>query len=115
VVEPAGLAEGETARLGQLRESPSFRTNIGLVNMGAESAAVRIELFDATGAELAEFEVELGAVQWSQENRPFMRKAGREDLEAASARVTLVSGDGVVAYASVIDNRTNDATTVPMR
>jgi hypothetical protein len=44
-----------------------------------------------------------------------MRKAGREDLEAASARVTLVSGDGVVAYASVIDNRTNDATTVPMR
>lgn len=114
-LDTAGLAEGETARLGQLRESPSFRTNIGLVNMGADSATIRIELFDATGAQLTEYEVELGAGQWSQENRPFKKKAGREDLEAASARVTLVSGDGVVAYASVIDNLTNDATTIPMR
>jgi len=115
VLDTAGLAEGESARLGQLRESPTFRTNIGLVNMGVETATIRIELFDATGATLADYEIGLEAGQWAQENRPFEKKAGREDLEAASARVTIVSGGGVVAYASVIDNRTNDATTIPMR
>jgi PKD repeat protein/streptogramin lyase len=111
----AGLAAGESARLGLLRESAAFRTNIGVVNAGAEAAVVRIELFDATGAELAEFELGLEPGRWRQENRPFATRAGREDLDAASARVTVVSGAGVVAYASVVDNRTNDATTIPMR
>jgi PKD repeat protein/streptogramin lyase len=111
----AGLAAGETARLGMLRESAAFRTNIGVVNAGAATAVVRIELFDATGAELAEIELELEPGRWRQENRPFATRAGREDLEAASARVTVVSGSGVVAYASVVDNLTNDATTIPMR
>jgi PKD repeat protein len=114
-VDGAGLAVGESAWLGQLRESATFRTNIGLVNTGSESATVEILLFDATGAELLTFEVTLEPGQWHQENRPFSRRAGREDLDAASARVTVISGGGVVTYASVIDNQTNDATTVPMR
>ncbi len=48
----AGLAMGESARLGQLRESTAFRTNLGFVNTGAEPATVEIALLDATGAEL---------------------------------------------------------------
>lgn len=110
-----GLAADQSSRLGQLRESPSFRTNIGVVNTGDGAATVLIELFDATGAELADFELELDPGQWHQENRPFFKRAGREDLDAASAQVTVVSGDGVIAYASVIDSLTNDATTIPMR
>jgi len=110
-----GLTSGEVAWLGQLRESADFRTNIGLVNTGAETATVEISLFDATGAELLMYQVTIESGTWRQENRPFSRLAGRDDLDAASAKVTLVSGGPVVAYASVIDGQTNDATTIPMR
>ncbi len=111
----AGLAPGESAWLGQLRESADFRTNIGLVNTGAETATVELSLFDATGAELLIYQVTIESETWRQENRPFSRLAGRDDLDAASAKVTLISGGPVVAYASVIDGQTNDATTIPMR
>ncbi len=110
-----GLTSGDSAWLGQLRESATFRTNIGLVNTGDTTSIVEISLFDATGAELAEFEVEIAAGQWHQENRPFLRLTGRQDLDAASAEVSVISGGPVVAYASVIDGQTNDATTIPMR
>jgi streptogramin lyase len=110
----SGLATGESARLGQLRESARFRTNIGMVNTGVDPATVEIALFDATGAELARYQVEVEPGRWRQENRPFFTKAGRDDLDAASAKVTLMAGDGVIVYASVIDNSTNDATTIPM-
>jgi len=111
----AGLAMGESARLGQLRESPAFRTNLGFVNTGTVSATVEISLLDATGAELTTYDLVLESERWRADNRPFFARAGRENLNAASARVTVISGNGVVAYASVIDNLTNDATTVPMR
>jgi PKD repeat protein/streptogramin lyase len=111
----AGLSAGQLAWLAQLRESESFRSNIGLVNTGSETATVEIGLYDATGAELEVFQIELEPSRWHQENRPLLRRAGRSDLDAASASVRVVTGNGVIAYASVIDNLTNDATTVPMR
>jgi PKD repeat protein/sugar lactone lactonase YvrE len=111
----AGLAVGESARLGQLRESAAFRTNLGFVNTGTEPATVEVFLLDATGVELLNYELELESERWLADNRPFFKRAGREDLDAASAKVTVISGDGIVVYASVIDNLTNDATTVPMR
>ena len=111
----AGLEMGESARLGQLRESAAFRTNLGFVNTGTESATVEVSLLDATGAELTSYELVIEPERWIPDNRPFFRRADREDLDAASAKVTVMSGGGVVAYASVIDNLTNDATTVPMR
>lgn len=111
----AGLAMGESARLGQLRESAAFRTNLGFVNTGTEPATVEISLRDATGVELLKYDLVLESERWLADNRPFFKRAGREDLDAASAKVTVMSGGGVVAYASVIDNLTNDATTVPMQ
>jgi hypothetical protein len=111
----AVIGTGETALVGQLRESSDFRTNLGVVNTGSETATVRIRLFDATGTELAAFELELQPAEWRQENRPFFRRASRSDLDAASASVEVLSGGGVIVYGSVIDNSTNDATTVPMR
>jgi hypothetical protein len=111
----SGLAVGGSARLGQLQESSAFRTNIGLANTGAREATVEVSLLDATGSELLNFELVVEPNRWLQDNRPFFKRAGREDLDAASAKVTVISGDGIVAYASVIDNLTNDATTVPMR
>jgi PKD repeat protein len=111
----AGLAMGESARLGQLRESSAFRTNLGFVNTGTEPATIEVSLLDATGAELTTYELVLESERWRADNRPFFERADRDDLDAASAKVTVLAGSGVVAYASVIDNLTNDPTTVPMR
>jgi hypothetical protein len=111
----AGLSTDKFAWLAQLRESEAFRTNIGLVNTGTEPATVEVRLYDASGSELGVFEVGLEAGQWFQENGPFFHRAGRSDLDAASASVKVTTGAGVFAYASVIDNLTNDATTVPMK
>jgi PKD repeat protein len=110
-----GLAADETGSLGLLRESDDFRTNIGLVNTGSDPSTVEMVLFDAAGIELTRFEIELAPGEWSQLTRPFWKQAGRKDLDAASAQATVVTGAGIIVYGSVIDKRTNDATTIPMR
>ena len=74
-----------------------------------------LESLDLSGNQLASFTIELQPGEWHQEDRVFDRRAGRQDLDAASAQVSVVTGEGVVVYGSVIDNRTNDATTIPMR
>ncbi len=40
--------------------------------------------------------------------------AGQTDLDRGWALVRVTSGAGVIASASVVDNTTNDPTTVPM-
>jgi hypothetical protein len=110
----AGLAAGQSGVLPHLLENTGFRTNIGLLNAGTATAKVDVTLFDGEGLSLESFTITLEPGQWQQEYRPFFNRVGREDLDAAWAQVDVLSGDGVFAYASVLDNNTNDATTVPM-
>jgi hypothetical protein len=64
---------------------------------------------------LTTYQVELEPAEWEQKNRPFLREAGANDLDAAWARISVTAGSGVFAYATVIDNITNDPTAVTMR
>jgi hypothetical protein len=59
--------------------------------------------------------VTLAAGEWAQETEPFKNKAGRTDVNRGYARVTMQSGSGVFAFASVVDDLTNDPTTVVMQ
>jgi CubicO group peptidase (beta-lactamase class C family) len=106
--------DGDTVWLPQLRQDDLFRTNIGVVNGGEIEAVVRIRLYDDEGTRLAAPTRTLAPYARLQLNEPFRTIAGRTDLEAAYATVTVESGEGITAYASVIDNATNDPTTVPM-
>jgi len=110
-----GLSTGETALLSHLREDSAFRTNIGLVNTGTETATVDVAMYDGTGVYLTTYSVDLAHAEWKQANRPFAKWAGADDLDAAWAEVSVRSGDGVFAYATVTDNVTNDSTTISMR
>jgi len=110
-----GLSTGETALLSHLREDSAFRTNIGLVNTGTETATVDVAMYDGTGVYLTTYSVDLPHAEWKQANRPFAKWAGADDLDAAWAEVSVRSGDGVFAYATVTDNVTNDSTTISMR
>ncbi len=110
----AGLVAGQRAWIPQLVENDAFRSNVGLVNTGSAGAAVLVRLHDGAGTQLAEYTVTLAPGEWKQDNRPFANRAGRTDLDAGYAVVEVSSGAGVFAYGSVVDNLTNDPTTVPM-
>ncbi len=107
-----GLASGDTAWLVQLTETEAYRTNISLTNTGLTAASVTVTLFDAGGTPLTSYTVTLAPGEMKQDNRPFFAKAGKSNLTAGCARVVVNSGTGVVALASVVDNLTNDPTTI---
>jgi hypothetical protein len=108
-----GLAAGQSAWLGQLTENAQYRTNITLTNTGSAAARAIITLYDGSGAQVGSYAVDLAAGEWKQENRPFAAKAGQSSLVRGYAKVTVTAGSGVLAHASVVDNVTNDPTTVP--
>ena len=109
-----GLAAGQSAWLPQLSQNAAYRSNISLTNIGDAPAAATVELFDGAGDRLASYDVTLASGDWAQENRPFFGYADQTALDVGFAKVTATFGAGIVASATVIDNVTNDPTTVPM-
>jgi hypothetical protein len=110
-----GLAAGQIAYLAGLTENASYRCNIGLVNVGSDSATVLVELYDGAGTKLTDYKVSLNPGAWKQETQPFRNKAGQTAMDRGYAKVTVQVGSGVFAFASVVDNLTNDPTTVTMQ
>jgi hypothetical protein len=110
-----GLGAGQSAYLPGLVENAAYRCNIGVVSTDAGGAAVLVELFDGSGAKLTEYTVGLTQGQWTQETQPFRKLAGQTAMDRGFARVTVQSGAAVFAFASVVDNVTNDPTTVTMQ
>jgi hypothetical protein len=109
-----GLGAGQSAYLAGLTENASYRCNIGLVNVGSGAATVLVELYNGAGTKLTDYTVPLTAGQWAQETQPFRNKAGQTAMDRGYARITVQSGAGVFGFASVVDNLTNDPTTVAM-
>jgi hypothetical protein len=110
----AAALRGAPLHLTLLEESPAFRTNIGLFEVSGAPAKVRLSTTLPSGAPAAVIEVDLQANEFRQLGR-FLTQLGAGDA-VYNARVTVevVSGSGKVgAYASVVDNRTQDPTYVP--
>jgi CubicO group peptidase (beta-lactamase class C family) len=111
----AAARAGDIVWLPQLQQNAAFRTNIGLLNTGDIEARVRVFLYDASGNELISRWRTLEPSAWMQLQEPFARLAERSDIESGTAVVEIASGHGVIAYASVIDNATNDGTAISMK
>ncbi len=108
-----GLLAGQTAALSQLRSSSDFRTNVGFVNFGGDTAVVQTRLHDGNGQPVAGGPLTDSVPPWGwhQRNRAF----GSTVCEGCYATVSLAGGEGPIwAYASVVDNHSGDPTTVPM-
>jgi hypothetical protein len=111
-----GLMEGDTARLIGLRQMQGeFRTNISVTNTGTEDAEVEITLYGTDGSELDSYTLAVGVGMLVQDLQPFASRAEAPNAGWGFATVEVTSGGGVLASASVIDSRTNDATTIPMK
>jgi len=110
------LNTGDVASILQLRQKEGeFRTNISITNTGDESAVVRVRLYDENGDRLVQYGIGVGVRSLVQDPEPFKRRAGRPDLGWGFAEIEVVSGNGILATASVVDSRTNDATTIPVK
>jgi hypothetical protein len=115
VPETHTVAKGEIVWLPQLRQNSAFRTNVGLVNSGHLIARVRVVLYDDKGSQLAEKRRKLEPGAWIQLQEPFSQLAGEVDIDSGYASVEVLAGSGVIAYASIIDNSTNDGTAIAMK
>jgi len=92
--------------LQQLANSTAYRTNIGLVEASGQAASVLMRVFDDKNSLLAEIPVSLKPGEYLQDN--FFAKNG---LTFADGRVEIqvtTTGGKVTAYASTVDNLTQD-------
>ncbi len=113
---PEGLRAGESAWLPGLRQDEGlFRTNLSVTNTGDDPVTVTITLFAGDGGELVSYELNVEPKAVVQDLEPFKERAEEDELGWGFARVTATTGSGILTSASVIDSRTNDATTIPMR
>jgi hypothetical protein len=99
---------GEVGRLVGLSESSSvgsgFRTNIGVVNAVGGQAVVHIALYRSDGTWVRTLTRYVEAFEHIQLNRPF-----KDEVEVGYAVVwTSTPGARVYAYATVIDNQSDD-------
>ncbi|MCD4747827.1 MAG: hypothetical protein K8R59_00515 [Thermoanaerobaculales bacterium] len=114
--EAGGLSQGESVWLLGLRQvKDEYRSNLSVTNTGATAATVTITLFGTNGLQLDEYTLEPEPSEVIQDLEPFRWRAGRPNLGWGFAQVTVTSGSGILTSASVIDSRTNDATTIAMK
>jgi len=90
-----------------------YRTNIGVVNLSPVEIPVDIELFNASGLGLGHIYLNIAPWGYLQQGRVFAG-VGAEGTEDGFAVVRTSAQDGrFLAYASVVDNQTNDPTYIP--
>jgi hypothetical protein len=111
----AGLSAGESAWLLGLRQlGNAYRTNLSVTNVGDDTATVVVDLLGTDGSLLHGYTLTVEPSQVVQDLQPFKARAGKGSLGWGFARVTVESGHGVLASASVIDSRTGDSTIAAM-
>lgn len=115
-VAGGGLTQGKSARLLGLRQmTGAYRTNISVTNASMAAAEVKVTLYTSAGAELMNYNLTVGSGMVVQDLSPFQARANQPDLGWGFATVEVVSGEGILASASVVDNVSNDGTTIPMK
>lgn len=114
VVPTDGVGAGERPlQVLQLEESPSFHTNAGVVELTGNPVHVRITGVPPDGRTSAIVDLDVGPYQFVQLNRIF---AGMGYGTVYNGRISVEVTDGagrITAYASNIDNQTQDPTYIP--
>ena len=110
---------GQERHLIQLQNDDAARTNIGVVNASATSISVNVRFFATDGVLLADLQLEVEPFESRQINDVFSSLESTKALEELHDAFAVVSsstrGAAFFAFASVVDNSTNDAIFVPGR
>jgi hypothetical protein len=106
---------GQDRYLIQLQNDDTDRTNIGIASACAIPIMVDVGLFAADGSSLGDLQLQVDPFASVQVNDVFSRK-GLDDVNDAFAVVSSATGGAAFfAYASVVDNGSNDPIFVPGR
>ncbi len=109
------LKEGEEGYLSQLTENSTFRTNIGFANIGERDANISIYYYNSNGSLIGTENINLKPKKFLQLLQPLKDLNGISNIDSAYSKIKINLGDCIIVYASVIDNRTNDGTTIPIK
>jgi hypothetical protein len=108
----ADYAGASPKTLAPIRENSAFRTNLVLANATEARLTVHVALYAADGTPLGTRDVDLPPLGMTQINR-VAAALGATTLDLGRIAVsTPTPGGHVAAYASVIDNTTNDPRTI---
>jgi hypothetical protein len=99
------LQARETGHLVYLSKSDAYRTNVGFAGTTGAAGSVAVTLYDASGTKLGNATYDVPAYGQLQVNDIF---ASTGSAAVAVARAEVVPTVPMIAYASVIDNRTGD-------
>ncbi|MBV8518549.1 MAG: DUF11 domain-containing protein [Acidobacteria bacterium] len=103
-----GLVNGSRSviSLQQVAQSDRYRTNLGIVEGSGEPASLTLTVFGSNGQQLGAFPIELAGGEHRQLN---LGQLGVPSLDDGRVEVAVTSPGGkITAYASVLDNQTND-------
>ena len=106
MAESASFADGDLGFLPGLRQDGRFRTNIGFANAGDDPIDIVVTAHAEDGGDLGTSSYHVAGSSWMQANHA---------LPEGTAYATCTSatpGASYLAYASVIDRRTNDPTYI---
>ncbi|MFZ2494107.1 MAG: hypothetical protein WA208_21710, partial [Thermoanaerobaculia bacterium] len=102
-----GGAEAGILSLQQIAQSDRYRTNLGFVEGSGQAASLMVSVFGKGSSKILEFPVELKGGQHLQLNSVLAQKGITVDDGRIEVKVMSSTGK-VTAYASVLDNQTND-------
>jgi hypothetical protein len=103
----AGGAASSILSLQQIAQTDAYRTNLGLVEGAGKPVSLAVNVFDAGGTKVLSLPVSLAAGEQRQLNS-FLAE-NHITLSNGRVEVQVTGGDGrATAYASVVDNKTND-------
>jgi len=109
------LGAGALGVIPQLKDTAAFRSNLGILNVGDAACTVRFALYGASGQQLGSSATSTvpSGEYWQQDSVfPALGASGAE-IGYATVEVE-TAGGSVWAFGSVVDNGTNDPTTVPV-
>lgn len=93
-----------TQLLAQVAQSGAFRTNVGLVELGAQPASGVLRFFDKNGASIGSSAFTLRP----REHVQLDSLIASGNALSQAARIEVVPSGRVTAYASILDQQTND-------
>jgi hypothetical protein len=106
---------GQDLHLIQLQNDDAARTNVGIVSACSVSITVDVAFFAADGSSIGAQQLELEAFESVQINDVFSNKRVGDVHDAFAVVSSSTNGAVFFAYASVVDNGTNDPIFVPGR
>lgn len=106
-VEPSTLES--TIYLTGIQANAAFRTNLGLVNRSAATVTASLTLYSSNGSALATADVTVPGNNFQQAAlNAFFPQISGASYDALSVRVAASASDALSAYASVVDNKSQD-------